>query len=261
MRKNLLLLIALIFSEIIVAQNQFHKPFYLNVEIDSISQNKIFNSLDILFSQINEGEIADSLINNQNKNYNKAVLSGFRGLGDDNKGDKDFYRKQIINFYPIAKNEHWVSVAYIGTHETEPPILRSIVSVIATVENEKVNFSIPLNYMTRHWQKKVIGNITYHYKDTLNEKRALEFDQKNTKISSKLGIETERFDFYMTDNYQEVSKLLGHDFDARRNGTTNLGMGASYNMIFAIMNNEDFSHDILHFYTYRLRKGENINFT
>lgn len=259
-RTILFLIITLAFSKTITAQNQFHKPFYLNIEVDSISQNKIFYNLDVLFSQIAQGEIADSLINNNNKDYNKAILSGYRSLGT-NKDDKEFYKKQIINFYPISKNEYWISVAYIGTHESEPPILRSIISVITTIENEKINFSIPLYYLTKDWKKKKIGNITYHYRNELNEKRAVEFDYKNTEISDKLGIETEQFDFYMTENYQEVSKLLGHDFDAQKNGRTNLGMGASHNMIFAIMNNEDFSHDILHFYTYRLRKGKSMNFT
>lgn len=260
--KTIFLTIAILtFSTFTFAQENIYKPFYLNIEVDSVTQNRIFSNLDSLFSQISEGQIADSLLNNHNQEYNKAIFNMFRNLGADNNNNNDFYKKQIINFYPISKNEYWISIAYIGKHETEPPILRSIVSLIANLENDNVNFSIPLYYLTKNWKKKEIGKITYYYTDSINENRAKHFEKKNIEIAEKLGVKPEKFDFYMTKNYQDVSKLLGHDFDARRNGTTNLGMGASYNMIFAIMNNEDFSHDILHFYTSRLRNGIQMNFT
>jgi hypothetical protein len=55
-------------------------------------------------------------------------------------------------------------------------------------------------------------------------------------------------------NYQEILQLLGYEYELESNGKTRDGYGVDGNTIFSVMNNEDFSHDVFHYYTGKFRQ-------
>ena len=63
----------------------------------------------------------------------------------------------------------------------------------------------------------------------------------------------------MTDNYQEILQLLGFGYSLNSNGSYRDGYGVKNKTIFAVMNNEDFSHDMFHYYSGKINKGVNRN--
>lgn len=85
-------------------------------------------------------------------------------------------------------------------------------------------------------------------KITINLRRAAAFDKKNTLIAGKLGLPAEQLHFYLCSNYQEALRLMGYTYDLSAAGKTRDGYGVEANTIFATMGNEDFSHDLFHFY-------------
>ena len=56
-----------------------------------------------------------------------------------------------------------------------------------------------------------------------------------------------------------VLQLQGFEYVLSSNGLTNDGYGVFNNTIFAVMGNEDFSHDLLHHYTEKFRGEIKIN--
>jgi uncharacterized membrane protein len=86
-------------------------------------------------------------------------------------------------------------------------------------------------------------------------KRAMIFDQKNSQIATKLGLQPEKFDFYLCDNYQDILHLLGYGYDSESAGFVTDGYGVDEGTIFSIMHNEDFSHDLFHHYSGKVRKN------
>lgn len=48
---------------------------------------------------------------------------------------------------------------------------------------------------------------------------------------------------------------MGYAYDLGYNGVTRRGAGVIDNTIFSVMGNEDFSHDLFHDYSYRIRTG------
>lgn len=111
----------------------------------------------------------------------------------------------------------------------------------------------PLAGLTRDWQTKQVGDITYHYPDSINLVRASAFAKKNETIAKKLGLTPEKIDFYLTDNYQQALTLLGKTADSTTASRMNNGYMYSGNLIFAIRHNEDFSHDLIHYYVAKIR--------
>ncbi len=242
------------------AQTSIFRPSYLNYPQDSAVKEKILSSLEMLFVQIKNSTIDTLLIGKGRSDFN--VLKSLDGL-EENKKDSisDFYKKQLINFYQISTNEYWISLAYIGAKNGEVPILKNIINLVATNADNKITFSLPLNHLTKTWKSKTVGNIIYHFRDKINLQNAKLFNEKNTQIATKLGLFPEKMDFYMCDNYQEVSQLLGYEYDLESNGKTRDGYGVDGNNIFSVMNNEDFSHDVFHFYSGKLRNQKRGNRT
>ena len=242
------------------AQYLITKPSFLNYEIESSLKMRITNSLDSLFATINRGKTDTNLVDKSNYLLNLSIINSLRDY-ENSDSIKDFYKKQLINLYPISSNDYFISIAYIGNKQNEIPVLKLIINLIAKKENEKIIFSIPLKYLTANWKTQTIGNITYYFQGKLNLEVANKFNSKNTTIASKLSISPEKFNFYMCENYQEVLKLLGYEYDLESNGKYKDGYGVDANTIFSIMNSEDFSHDIFHYYSAKIRGEAKRNHT
>ena len=254
--KNKYLSLCLIFWSLTNANAQSYilKPSHLTYQMDSLTKKTILTSLDTLFFQIKNNIIDSILIGKGRNDFN--VLNSLAGIETYKKDSlPDFYKKQLINFYPISTNEYWISLAYIGVQVNGVPILKNIINLVATKTGNNISFSLPLDFLTKSWKSKVVGNVTYYFRDKINLQRAKAFDIKNTTIASKLGLKPEKLQFYMCNNYQEISQLLGYEYDLESNGKTRDGYGVDNNTIFSTMNNEDFSHDVFHFYSGKMRNG------
>ncbi len=260
MIKKSIIIILVLFFKSVFAQETVVVPNYLNNVMDSITKQNFIQSLDSFFSEIEKGKIKENLLTFKNAaltktqlqelvNYEKSKDSSVLNLRD----------KKLINVYPISSNEYFIKISYSFQKEENEPVLIYIISLIATKNDNKFTFSLPIDYLTRYWEKQTIGNVTYHFRDSLNAERAILFDKKNTEIAKKLKLEPERLDFYMTDNYQEILELLGFEYSFFSNGKYRDGYGVISKKVFAIMNNEDFSHDMFHYYSSKINKRENRN--
>ena len=257
--KNFIVLILLLtqstlFSQIIV------KPKHLNYPMDSITKQKFNRDLESLFLEIQKDQISEEFITTKNAELTKSQLQEL--VDYELKKDSSTVQiqdKQLVNIYPISNNKYLFSLAYVDSNTESNPILLYKISLMATKTNEKFTFSIPIDYLTRYWKTKTIGNITYHYRNSLRKKRAKIFNRKNILVAKKFKLEPEKLDFYMCDNFQEISKLLGFDYSKYSNGKYSTGYGVDSKTVFSIMNNEDFSHDMFHYYSGKINKRINRN--
>lgn len=233
------------------------RPTHLTIDADKNAKDNILKSLDTLFSQIDNGKLDTNSINKDNYKLTIATLTSIKGNENSDKDSiADFYKRQLINLYPISTTEYFISNAYLGNKANEAPILKTVFNLIAKSENGKFTFSLPISYLTKTWKTKIVGNVTYHFSDNMNLKRAKLFDRKNISIATKLNLKPEKFDFYLCDNYQEILHLLGYEYDLESNGKTREGYGVDANTIFSIMHNEDFSHDLFHYYSAKVRANK-----
>ncbi len=250
------LLATLFFFAFTISKGQtvISKPNFIIIDADSKTKEKLLSSIDSLFLGIDQNKIDTTLIKYDNRKLSIAILKGLKGNENSEKDSiKNHYKRQLINLYPISNSDYFVSVAYIGSKNSEPPVLKTIFNLTAHIEKEKIVFSIPTLYYTKNWKSKTIGNIRYQFGDNFNVENAKLFDKKNTEIATKFGLKPEKINFYLCDNYQEVLRLLGFGYDIESNGETNNGYGVVANTIFAVKHNEDFSHDLFHYYSTKIR--------
>jgi hypothetical protein len=88
--------------------------------------------------------------------------------------------------------------------------------------------------------------------------RAELFNRKNIEMAQKLNLPVQNWDVYMCRNYQEALHVQGCSYEFMRNGVFNSGDIIDPKTLFSCMNDEDFSHDVLHIYASQIR-GKNRN--
>ena len=169
---------------------------------------------------------------------------------------EDHATRQVINVYPLSPQQYSISIAFLGKQSDSTVALQAILTLVAGMHQGKVSFSTPLSWLTRNWYKKEVGNITYYYEGIFHEPVAKNFDRNNSRMAGRLGLPPEKFRFYLTDNYQEILQLQGYTFDLRYNGRTRGGYFDISHTIFAIEHNEDFSHDVFHYYASKVRSNK-----
>ena len=230
-----------------------------NITIQSVmpagDEDKLLNALDTLLLHISKGKPQLTEMSSFGSAYSLDIFESLMGI-ENNEKEKDpyYYKPQLINLYRVADNQFFISLAFINNN-AQNSSLRAIINFIAFFGQNNITFSIPAYYLTRNWKISKTGNITYHYPDNINIVRAKQFNRNNTRIATKFGLRPEKFDFYLCDNYQDIMHLLGYEYDSESAGIITDGYGPGDGIIFSIMHNEDFSHDVFHYYASKIRKN------
>ena len=243
----------------LIGQEYFLKPNYVALSLSEKRQEHLIQSLDSLFKQMKDNKLDKQFISSNKASFTFSILSQIQSyeINKDSlrKTKKD---KQIINFYPLEDKAYIIDLSFIDSGE-KGYVVYYLLSMVANDEGNKFTFETPIDYKTRHWKSEKIGNITYHFRDTIQINSAQIFNNKNTAIAHKFGLTPDPLDFYMIENYQEYLNLIGINYQVYENGKYRTGKGVSFNTIFSIMNNEDFSHDIFHYYSEKINERENRN--
>lgn len=260
MIKRILTLTLLFSFSAVIAQKAIVKPKFLKYSMDSITKVNFNTSLDSLYLEVEQDKLTDTWLTPEKAALTKSQLQDLVEYeARKDSAAAQVQDKQLINIYPISKDKYFLSIAYNYQRLKSLPIILYTINLVATKNNNKFTFSVPIDYHTRYWKTEKVGDITYHYRESLNEERATLFNKKNNSIANKLGIKPEELEFYMTDNFQEVSELLGFGYSVFTSGKYRDGYGVDAKTIFAIDGNEDFSHDIFHYYSGKINKHENRN--
>ena len=248
------ILILLAISLCVNSQSQFkiRNDFYSSLP-DSLT-NQIINSFDKLLISIDNAPLDTSLIDVENADLNRNFFYYLKGVERKDTIQK-YFQAQLINLYPIENNQYMFTIIYQKNDE-----IGRIFSFLAKNRNGKVTFANPLKYNTKFWKTTTVGTITYYYPDTIDIKRAEIFDRKNIVMAQKLNLPVRNWDVYMCRNYQEAIQIQGCSYEFTRNGAVNHGDIIDPKTLFSCMNDEDFSHDILHIYASQIRgKERNAN--
>jgi hypothetical protein len=249
----LVLSISLAFSyEIAAGQNNFVQKGTGSTDVSAEIQTRVIVSLDSFLNRIEQQRIDSTDVAGADAKLSLSMFSSikYRIWGaDSNK--LQITQPTVLKLYPLQDSVYYCSLAFLTNCQ-----IKEILTILITFNAGRTAFAIPLNYFTRTWKLKKVGLTTYHYADHINLNRATLFDRKNQLIAKKLGLNPERFDFYLCDNYQDILELLGFSYDSASAGNIDDGYGVDEGTIFSIRHNEDFSHDLFHYYSGKFRHNK-----
>jgi hypothetical protein len=249
----LLLSLSLAFScEFAAGQNNSVQKGTGELDASPEIQNRVIVSLDSFLNRIQEQRIDSTDVTGANSKLSLSMFSSIKyriGGADSNKLQST--QPTVLKLYPLQDSVYYCSLAFLSNGQ-----VKEILTVLITLNAGRTAFAIPLGYFTRTWKLKRVGLTTYHYADHINLETATLFDRKNRLIAQKLGLSPERFDFYLCDNYQDILELLGFSYDSASAGNIDDGYGVDEGTIFSIRHNEDFSHDLFHYYSGKFRHNK-----
>jgi len=195
-------------------------PGNIKLPKDSLIKKQLINSLNGFLQQKDRP-------NKENKYVLKADLLETSVLLDEMKGmdqnaklkDNGFYKCYLGNVVKQDENNYIMQISYVGIAESAP-VLRASFRLSAKKKDSMFYFSSPLKRNTLSWKTKRMGNVTYHYKDTLNQVDAKKYLETVNFYDRKLNIPQQPIAFYYCDNLPEVLQITGIDYKADYNGST-----------------------------------------
>lgn len=229
----------LVFFALSACAQDYHFP-----NVDQIEATKIKTTIDTLFAEMSKGHIRPDLISGKKRELTREMLENQKSRQGDS------VKREIINCYLLATQMYRVTVAC-----SKAGMLQQMLVLDVDLQQEKPKIAFPIWYDTRNWSSMQVGTIHYYYDHDFDLKAAQDFDKANRTIATKLGLQPEPLDFYLSDNFQQIMQWMGSFYDCTTVGQIHDGFGVGEQTIFATQHNEDFSHDLVHYYVYKVRKG------
>ncbi len=206
-------------------------------------------AMDSLIAQIKADDIKEDLIHQTDLKLSKSIFESIHKHVFKDNDSQEKIEVALMNYYPVGVNQQMYQVAFSKKKENVES-LEIIYNFLAHSESGTITFSTPLRYWTQSWKAEKISFITYHYRDKIQTERAENFAYKNMVIAKRFKTPPQSFHFYMVRNYQEILQLIGFGYHKNSIGKLRDGYGVVGDaFIFSVMNNEDFSHDIFHYYS------------
>jgi hypothetical protein len=150
-----------------------------------------------------------------------------------------------------------VQLNYMGMRK-DTAVLKACCTVLARREGEKWIVSSVLSRNTGDWKTRTVGNCVFHYKGSIDAKKAGVFEKKIASYDKRLGIVGCNFDFYCCDDWVEATKLVGEDYRLDYNGNARMEFSSGYGHRTVVVSGEkwkdgfnewdphDWWHDRLH---------------
>lgn len=221
---------------------------------DSIKTQILLTSLNGFLSQKDSTNSQNTYVKNSDLLETSILLDEFKYIEEnEDLNNKNFFKPYLNNVRKIDSLSYFIQLSYIGIQDSTP-ILSAIFELIATYENGKYYFSSPLRRNTAHWKVATFGKATFHYKTSLNQAKAKEFENYIKKFDEKLSLNDAKIEWYGCKDFNQVLELFGVKYKAEYNGhRVTSGFTATENnthLIISGNDNESFNefdpHDLWH---------------
>jgi hypothetical protein len=186
------------------------------------------------------------------------LLNQMNGVEKSDKfKDNNFYKPYLTNVVKLNDSTYLAQIAYIGINENTP-LLRAGFEFIAHRVGAQFYFSSPLKRNSITWQTTKIDNYTFYCKSKLNKAKAIEYKKTVSFFDKKLQAPEQKTEIYCCDDFPEVLKMAGIEYNSVYNGfnaNTNLSsetadkkilVNASEGGSFNNFDPHDLWHDRLH---------------
>jgi hypothetical protein len=233
-------------SKIIIQEN-------IRLPKDTIVANQLIKSLNSFLAEKEKTNKENTFVLKEDLPETSAWLDEIKGIEKSQKFKDDyFYKGYLTNVVPINKTDYLVQFSYIGVNENKPILMASF-ELLAKKKDSRFYFASTLKKNTKSWKSKTFGNISFHFKNTLNEKVAKNYEKQVSYYDKKLNAPNSKIEWYGCDDLQEVLKTVGVPYKLDYNGANaDTFSGNENNILVRVVgqNNASFNsfdpHDLWH---------------
>jgi len=246
-------------NSIIVQQN-------ITLPKDSIVSNQLIKSLNGFLSLKDKSNSENSFVLKEDLLETSVLLDEMKGIEKSIKfKDDNFYKCYLSNIIQLKDSIFLIQFSYIGVNENSP-ILAASFEILAKIKNNNYYFSSPLKHNTAIWKAKKIGDVTFHYKNILNDKSIKAYEKKVRVFDLKLKSTNKTIEWYGFDDMNEMLNAIGVSYKLEYNSRKKSTFTAIENnslLIASATGNirfDDFDpHDLWHERLYNIVPKKTIN--
>jgi hypothetical protein len=234
------------------------KPAF-NLIADTSVRIELTNSLKGFLKARNDEVNPNPYIDSEYLKLSVEPFLWLRNAEVKSPNGKNLFTPTLLAVMPLGNEKYIVKLAYMTINKlnSNNPELNLITSLEVKKSNDSYYFYNTIDYNTRLYNIKQVGNIKYIYPNKLDELKAKKMDDFNTSIARKFSIKPLKITYYKSENPEQLFKILG--FDYIENMYYSLSGGLAYqwnNTLFAGNNSELYEHEAVHFYTSILFKNK-----
>ncbi|MEP6611404.1 MAG: hypothetical protein ABJA76_05955 [Mucilaginibacter sp.] len=212
----------IIFLLTVMAGHVYGQPLIISPEInlpkDSATKTQLISALNGFLAQKEKPHAENKFILKGESLATSMLLDELKGMEKNAKlKDDHYYKPYLTNIVDRGDDTFFIQLNYIGGADGVP-VLRSACGLMAKKAGGAFYFYSPLKQNTQNWKIKKLGNITFHYKDTLNMADAKAYYKTVSLYDSKLHTITQPIAAYFCDNFTEGLQILGVDYELEYNG-------------------------------------------
>lgn len=185
---------------------------------DSTTRLILINALNGFLTSAQKPNEKNSYVYPNEKLETSILLDEMNEIEQSKKfKDNLFYKPYLTNVVPLPDSNYLIQLSYLGTH-ADSAFLAAGLELIAHRAGQSFLFSSPLAENTKKWKVKKIGNIIFHYQNTINKAKTKAFRKQSCAIDRKLKIKNKTTEYFCCDNLQQSANLAGIAYKAAYNG-------------------------------------------
>ena len=190
----------------------------INLPKDAVTKNQLISSLNGFLDQKDKPKKQNAFVLKAELPATSMLLDELKGMEKNAKlKDDHFYKAYLQNVISLDNDNFIVQLNYMSIADGAP-VLRASFRLMAKKQDTTFYFYSPLKQYTRYWKTKKIGNINFHFKDTLNLTGARFYQKTVSFYDSKLKAPAMPIEDYYCDNFTEAQQILGLDYKLEYNG-------------------------------------------
>ena len=211
------LLAACTFAGHVYGQSLIISP-EINLPKDSVTKTQLISALNGFLAQKEKPHAENKFILKEEFLATSLLLDELKGLEKNAKlKDDNYYKPYLANVSALGDDVFSTRINYMAD-VIGSPVLRSSFRLMAKKVDGAFYIYSPLKQSTKGWKTKKLGNITFHYQDTLNQAGAKKYYNTVSLYDKKLHTPTPPVALYLCDNVAAALQVLGVDYNLQYNG-------------------------------------------
>ena len=215
-------------SNLSYAQGLFRRND-ISLPADSANAKNVIDALTLFLVQKDKPNQDNQYVWKDELLATSDLLDEIKGM-DGSKDAKgyDTYKCYITNLVELDPGNFLVQISYIDLDKRVGEE-RAAFRLLAKKIDGRFYFYSPLKRNTAGWRIKKFGNLTCHYKDSLNVAAVKSYQSTVSFYNKKLKIPDSPIEFYYCDNFPEAQQILGIDYKLVYIGVKNNSLSSYQN--------------------------------
>src|SRR5688572_25346150 len=188
MKFKLLLLSPVLFSFQLLHAQDLILPLSLHLPEDSIASKQLVTSLNEFLTAAEDRNEENIGVLPSQRAETFILLDEIKGIRNEEKlKDEPFYKPYLTNVVSLKNGDYLIQISYMGFQQ-QMPVLRASFELMAYHTKDVFLFSSPLVKNTEDWQYEKRGSYIFHYRSSLNKKKAKELETLCSAFDIKLKL-------------------------------------------------------------------------